>query len=93
MTTRSPSHLEQVFRRFTLVVTNVIKIGGLLLAFKTASHPPVDPFELALSAFMMSGAELTEATVLRMIRSFLGREETAPAPSEKRNITEHEERE
>lgn len=90
MTTRSPNHLEQAFRRFTLVVTNVIKLGGLLLAFKTASHPPVDPFELALSAFMMSGAELTEATVLRMIRSFLGREEAAEPAAKKHPPEEHE---
>lgn len=85
------SRLERFFRQLTLIISNVVKLGGLFLALKAAASPPVDPFELALSAFMMSGAQVSEQAVLRMINSFLGREEAAK-PATHREPEEHEEK-
>lgn len=67
--------MERALARLTLVVSNGIKVGGLFVALKAISHPPPDSIELALSAFMMSGAQVSEKAVLRMISGFLGREE------------------
>lgn len=64
--------MERTLKQLTLVVSNAIKLGGLYLVIRAGSHPPVDPFELALSAFMMSGAQLTEDKVLKLLSSFMG---------------------
>lgn len=70
--------MESFFRRLTLIVANVIKLGGLAIALKAISHPPPDSIELALAAFMMSGAQVSEQAFLRAIGSFLGREAEKP---------------
>ena len=64
--------MERKLKQLTLVVSNAIKLGGLYLVIKAGSHPPVDPLELALSAFMMSGAQLTEDKALKVLSSWLG---------------------
>lgn len=75
--------MERLSRQLTLIISNVIKLGGLFVAIKAISTPPIDPFELVLAGFMMSGAQASEQAVLRIINSFLGREETPKTPTPK----------
>jgi hypothetical protein len=70
--------------RITLVVSNLIKLGGLILAYKAAfvsAHP--SPVVLALAGFMMAGAQFSEKTILGLAGHFFAfdvrqGEDTAP---------------
>lgn len=52
-------HQEPGLGRISSVVTNLIKLGGLVLVFHDAfTDPPgLDPATLAVAAFMMAGAQ------------------------------------
>lgn len=65
-------HVERVIRQVTILVTLLTKLAGVFLALKSVSSPPVDPLVLAVCAFMMSGAQLTEGTILRALDKFMG---------------------
>lgn len=53
-------------RLSTLVVTNLIKVGGLILAMKEGLGPEVRPGTLAVAAFMMAGAQGFENLLMRL---------------------------
>jgi len=70
---RMPAQQRQ--RRTTLVVTNLTKVVGLVIAFNEALlRTDQRPLILAVAAFMMAGAQLSETVVLGIIDRFLGRE-------------------
>lgn len=55
-------------QRLALVVTNLIKVAGLILAIKAAfskTQPPA--LEFALAAFMMAGAQLSEQAIMALL--------------------------
>lgn len=49
----------------TLVVTNIIKLGGLVLAMREGLQTEVRPVVLGVAAFMMAGAQGVENFLLR----------------------------
>ena len=55
-------------RGLTLLITNAIKIAGLLIVLKEVFSPSLpDPSRaevLAIAAFMMAGAQLSESLIL-----------------------------
>jgi hypothetical protein len=51
-----------------LIVTNAIKLGGLVIVFIEVSKPAPSAIFLALSAFMMAGAQISEDTVLNLVK-------------------------
>lgn len=62
-------------RSATLVITNVTKLIGLAIAFNEALlRTDQRPLALAIAAFMMTGAQVSETVVLGIIDRFLGRE-------------------
>lgn len=74
---------DRLGRQLTLLVSSSIKLGGLYLIFKSAAAPPIDPLVLAEAAFMMSGAQVSEGTILRMIDRFF----TGEAPPPEQTLT------
>lgn len=64
--------LESLSRFVTLVVTNVIKVGGLYVGLRAATAPSPNAVVLAYSAFAMGGAQLGETTILTFIERFFG---------------------
>lgn len=61
-------------RRPTLFLTNLIKLVGLAIAVNEALlQPETRPSVLALAAFMMAGAQISEDILMAFIDSFLGR--------------------
>jgi hypothetical protein len=63
-------------RDFTLVLTNVIKLAGLIIFLKEVLAPTLGPDRaeiLAIAAFMMAGAQLSESLLLSMMDRLLGR--------------------
>lgn len=60
--------------RSTLVVTNVIKLGGFALGMKTGFTTQDTP-TLVLAAFMMAGAQGAESVALAFIERFFGLQE------------------
>lgn len=70
---------RQVARGGTLLLTNVVKIAGLIFAIREVFKPDRDTSVLALSAFMMSGAQLSEEFFLSVIENFLGRPHEEPS--------------
>jgi hypothetical protein len=55
-----------------LLVTNIIKIGGLYVALRTATQPTPNVIEIGLAAFMMAGAELSENAILNLAGRMFG---------------------
>jgi hypothetical protein len=61
-------------RGLTLLVTNATKLTGLVLAINEAViRTQLRPSVLAIAAFMMAGAQVSEGVLLAMIDRFLGR--------------------
>jgi hypothetical protein len=61
-------------RGATLLVTNATKLTGLVLAINEAViRTELRPSVLAVAAFMMAGAQVSEGVILAMIDRFLGR--------------------
>ena len=65
-----PSHWQ---RTAAIVVTNSIKVGGLVLGLHEAFTTKT-PTVMAFAAFMMAGARVSETVLLRAIDRFFGRE-------------------
>lgn len=58
----------QALRRAAVFVTTSIKLGGLAIAIDQGLlRPHPVPVALALAAFMMAGAQLSEGTLLAVI--------------------------
>jgi hypothetical protein len=77
MTSEDPARMpaQQRQRNATLVVTNLTKIVGLVIAFNEALlRTDQRPLVLGVAAFAMTGAQLSETVVLAFIDRFLGRE-------------------
>ncbi len=64
--------LESVSKTVTLIVTNVIKLAGLYVGVKAATHTPAEAAVLAFSAFLLAGAQVSETTVIGFIERFFG---------------------
>jgi hypothetical protein len=72
MTLSAQSRLHRVGRALTVALTTAIKLVGLAAAFKGLfldQNPR--PVVLAVAAFMMAGAQLTEETVLGLLEKLL----------------------
>lgn len=67
-------------QRLALIVTNSIKVAGLVIAVKTAFAPTQQAaLEFGLAAFMMAGAQLSEETVMKLVdRMFMGPKDPPP---------------
>lgn len=65
---------SQFGRRLTLIITNLIKLAGLVIAVvevvRNPDHPPF--VALALSAFMMAGAQFSEETLIGIAERMFG---------------------
>jgi hypothetical protein len=67
-----PSRLPAIGRAFTYAVTNVTKLAGVYVALhESLSHAQIRPVVLAVSAFMMAGAQVSEGVILAAIDKFL----------------------
>lgn len=61
--------------KITLVITNAIKLAGLVVVIDeifAAMTDPQRPLVLAVSAFMMAGAQFSEGVILAAIDRILG---------------------
>ena len=60
-------------RNWTLALTNLTKLGGLVIAINEALiRSDVRPTALAVAAFMMAGAQLSENVVMAALDRFFG---------------------
>lgn len=60
-------------RGLALVVTNLTKIGGLVVALnELILRPDFRPGAAAIAAFMMAGAQVSETALIAIIDHFLG---------------------
>lgn len=61
-------------RGLTLLVTNATKLVGVAVVFNEALlRGELRPVALAVAAFMMAGAQVSERTLLAAIDKFLGK--------------------
>lgn len=60
-------------RRAALIITNLTKVGGLIIGIHEALTAR-DPAVMAFAAFMMAGARVSETVLLTFIDRFFGRE-------------------
>lgn len=83
MTESARRPVRRAARSSTLIITNSVKVLGLLIAVREVLRPQRDEAVLALAAFMMSGAQLSEELFLGIIERFLGSSQpTEPRDSE-----------
>jgi hypothetical protein len=60
-------------RTLALLVTNVIKLGGAFIAVRAVvEEPQPRALTLAFAAFMMSGAQLSEGSIVRAFERLMG---------------------
>ena len=67
------SSTAKIWQALTLLITSAIKVVGLASAFNQlllSEHPT--PLALAVSAFMMAGAQLSEGLLLTMLDRLMG---------------------
>lgn len=69
----SPHPVATPVRRGTLLLTNLTKLAGLVVAVNEA-FTTKDPVVLALAALMIAGGQFSETMVLGLIDRFLGRD-------------------
>lgn len=66
-------------RRVTLLVTNLIKLSGLVLAlYEAFSHSQPPALVIGLCAFMMAGAQVSERALLSFWRQLFGSDSQLP---------------
>lgn len=63
-----------------MLLSFAIKLGGLYIALSTFSAAQPNAVIVALAAFMMAGAEISEDTILNLVGRMFGR----PASDEKK---------
>lgn len=85
MTEQVRQPVRRAARSGTLLITNLCKLTGLAIAIREVLRPDRDAAVLALSAFMMSGAQLSEELLLGMIERFLGSSTSEPEAAEGRS--------
>jgi hypothetical protein len=85
MTEQVRQPVRQAARGGTLIITNLFKLAGLGIAVREVLRPDRDAAVLALSAFMMSGAQLSEEFLLGIIERFLGSSTPEPETAERRS--------
>lgn len=74
-----PQPSRRAAQAFALLLTNAIKIVGLIAAFDQLlikDHPT--SLALGLSAFMIAGGQLSEGLILSVIDRMMGGEERHP---------------
>lgn len=65
----------------TLLVTNGVKVTGIVIAVKAAfSQTPPQPLEYGLAAFMVAGAQLSEETILKLFARMFAPPKDEPPP-------------
>lgn len=64
---------EAQARRSTVVVTNLTKLGGFVLGMHEGFSSTPDPRVIALAAFMLAGAQVSETLLLALIDRIFGR--------------------
>jgi hypothetical protein len=67
MTEAQRKPVRRAARGSTIVVTNFVKVVGLFFAVRELLRPDRDEAVLAFCAFMMSGAQLSEAFIWMVI--------------------------
>jgi hypothetical protein len=67
--------------RSALVITNATKVAGVAVGVHAGFADSPDSRVIALAAFMMAGAHVSEAMILAVIDQFLGREPEPPDSS------------
>ena len=77
MAAKPQSKPREFARVPTLLVTNGIKIGGLVIAIHEALAQHQHAFTLAVAAFMMAGAQFSEGLMLAIIDHLFGVQGTA----------------
>lgn len=65
----------------TFVITNLIKLSGLVLGVRTGLTTGDTPTML-LAAFMMAGAQVSETLILGIFERFLGSPKPTPVPED-----------
>lgn len=73
--------MKDVTQAITLVVTNLIKLSGLVVGVRTGLTTGDTPTML-LAAFMMAGAQVSETLILGIFERFLGSPKSPPAPED-----------
>jgi hypothetical protein len=69
-----PAPSVEPLRRGTLIVTNVIKLAGLVVAInELVLRSQLRPLSAGIAVFMMAGAQVSESVLLAAIDRFLGR--------------------
>lgn len=87
MTPEPESATSRWISGVTLIITNLIKLGGLGVALdQVFFRPSAEPVALALAAFMMAGAQGVEEAALHFVARFFGAPEQ-PKPPVKRRRT------
>ena len=67
------SWATQAGRRLTLLITNAIKLGGLVVALNEAvGHDQPRALVIGLAAFMMAGAQVSEEAFLGIVQRIFG---------------------
>lgn len=75
----------QPARGLALATTNLTKLAGLAIAVNEALlRSELRPTALAVAAFMMAGAQVSEGVLLAMVDRFFGLGDVAP-PAETRD--------
>jgi hypothetical protein len=70
---KNPERICRVVQAFTLLVSNVIKLGGLYIAIHTAvTQPTPNVVLIGAAMFMMTGAQITEEQILKAISRMFG---------------------
>lgn len=69
--------MESQSRIIALAVTNLIKLAGLVIALEEIfGRARPDTISMAVAAFMMAGAQLSEDVILNLVSKMF----TAPSP-------------
>lgn len=67
---------NRVFRAITLLITNTIKVAGVVIVLKEVFAPTLPDTNraevLAVAAFMMAGAQLSETLILAAMDRLMG---------------------
>ena len=63
---------KEAGRRSTLIVTNLTKLAGIALGMHEGFQATPDARVIALAAFMLAGAQVSETALLALIERFFG---------------------
>lgn len=70
------SKTYQIAKSVALLITNSIKLGGLIVAmYEVFTQPQPPAIAIALAAFMMAGAQVSEDAVINIFAKMFSSEE------------------